>query len=181
MNETAEGRIGVFIDPATEVGAIVEMRCESAPVAKSEHFVELANDIAKQVAPKNPAIGRGAARRRRSRRARPVNDRIGEVVGLIRENMKVQRFAAARRAACSASTSTTTAPSACWCRRRATERPGRPARRVHAHRRRSRLRPRRDARTCPAELIAKEKEIAQAKAEATGKPAQIVEKIAEGR
>src|SRR5687768_4508162 len=32
--ETAEGRVAVFIDPATQVGAIVEMRCESPPVAK---------------------------------------------------------------------------------------------------------------------------------------------------
>ena len=48
--ETAEGRIAAYIDPAQQVGAIVEVRCESAPVAKSEQFVQLANDIAKQVA-----------------------------------------------------------------------------------------------------------------------------------
>src|SRR5262249_36746268 len=48
--ETAEGRIAVYIDPAKQVGAVVEMRCESAPVAKSEPFVRLAEDIAKQVA-----------------------------------------------------------------------------------------------------------------------------------
>src|SRR5438093_5480459 len=48
--ETAEGRIAIHIDPAKQVGAIVEMRCESAPVAKSEPFVKLANDIARQVA-----------------------------------------------------------------------------------------------------------------------------------
>src|SRR5207253_1615300 len=48
--ETAEGRIAVYYDPAQQVGAIVEMRCESAPVAKSKEFGKLANDIAKQVA-----------------------------------------------------------------------------------------------------------------------------------
>ena len=32
-NATAEGRIGVYIDPAKKVGAIVEMQCESAPTA----------------------------------------------------------------------------------------------------------------------------------------------------
>ncbi len=52
--ETAEGRIGVFIDPAAQVGAIVEVRCESAPVAKSDLFIQLANDLAKQVALKDP-------------------------------------------------------------------------------------------------------------------------------
>src|SRR5207253_2107464 len=48
--ETAEGRIGVYVDPANKVGAIVELRCESAPVAKNEMFVKLANEVAKQVA-----------------------------------------------------------------------------------------------------------------------------------
>jgi hypothetical protein len=33
---SAEGRIGVYVDPVQKVGAIVELRCESAPVAKSE-------------------------------------------------------------------------------------------------------------------------------------------------
>ena len=37
--ETAEGRIAVSIDPAKQVGAMVEVLCESAPVAKSELFV----------------------------------------------------------------------------------------------------------------------------------------------
>src|SRR6516165_7216911 len=53
--ETAEGRVAVFVDPAQQVGAIVEVRCESAPVAKAEHFVQLASDIAKQVAAQSPA------------------------------------------------------------------------------------------------------------------------------
>src|SRR4029079_10634218 len=44
-SEPAEGRIGAFVDNAAKVGAIVEMRCESAPSAKSDRFVALANDI----------------------------------------------------------------------------------------------------------------------------------------
>src|SRR5262249_3402537 len=52
--EAAEGRIGIYIDPGQKVGAILELRCESAPVAKSDLFVQLANDLAKQVALKNP-------------------------------------------------------------------------------------------------------------------------------
>jgi len=31
--ETAEGRISIFIDPKAKLGAILEIRCESAPVA----------------------------------------------------------------------------------------------------------------------------------------------------
>src|SRR5471032_1777863 len=45
--ETAEGRIAVFIDEAKQAGAILELRCESAPVAKSEQFIALANDLVK--------------------------------------------------------------------------------------------------------------------------------------
>lgn len=91
--EAADGRIAVFIDPAQKVGAILEMRCESSPVAKNEQFVQLANDVAKQVALKNPAsldalltqpfIGDSK---------KTVADRIADVVGLIRENMKPARF-----------------------------------------------------------------------------------------
>jgi elongation factor Ts len=92
--EVAEGRIAVFIDPTKKVGAILEMRCETAPTAKNDLFVRLANDLARQVALqaaggpedllKAPYIDEAK---------KSVNDRIGEVVGLIRENMKVSRFA----------------------------------------------------------------------------------------
>jgi|SRR5947209_7021099 len=91
--ETAEGRIGVFVDPKETVGAIVEVRCESAPVAKAEQFVQLANDIARQVALKNPAnVEALLAQKMFDNSGKTVNERIGEVIGLIRENMKVQRF-----------------------------------------------------------------------------------------
>src|SRR5260370_27166054 len=53
--ETAEGRIAVFLDPATKCGAIFEVRCETAPVSKTDQFIQLANEIAKQIALKNPA------------------------------------------------------------------------------------------------------------------------------
>ncbi|OWK43847.1 translation elongation factor Ts [Fimbriiglobus ruber] len=89
-NETAEGRIGVAIDAAKQQAGIVEMRCESAPSAKSDQYIALTNDIAKHVAA-HPAkdvaelltqpFGTGT-----------IKDRIDETVGLIREKMIVQRF-----------------------------------------------------------------------------------------
>jgi elongation factor Ts len=92
--ETAEGRIGVFIDPAQKVGAIVEVRCESAPVAKSELFVQLANDLAKQVAYKDAKTPEELlAQPFVDNPQRTVHERVGEVVGLIRENMKPVRLA----------------------------------------------------------------------------------------
>jgi elongation factor Ts len=91
--ETAEGRIGIFIDAAAKVGAIVEVRCESAPVAKTDLFVQLAQDLAKQVALKNPAtVEEMLTQPFVDKPGQSVSDRMSEVVGLVRENMKVARF-----------------------------------------------------------------------------------------
>src|SRR5260370_29826868 len=51
----AEGRIATFVDPAAKLAAIVELRCETAPVAKADQFIALAGELAKQVALKDPA------------------------------------------------------------------------------------------------------------------------------
>src|SRR5437870_1670207 len=53
--ETAEGRIAAYVDNAKQVGALIEVRCESAPVVKSDAFMKLANDLARQVALQAPA------------------------------------------------------------------------------------------------------------------------------
>lgn len=91
--ETAEGRIGAFIDTAQKVGCLIEMRCESPPVIKSEHFVKLTNDLAKQVAVKNPAnVEELLSQPFVDDPKKTVQDRITDVVGLIRENMKPARF-----------------------------------------------------------------------------------------
>jgi elongation factor Ts len=46
--ETSFGRFGLAIGP--KHGAIVELKCESAPVAGSDEFIQLANDLAKVLA-----------------------------------------------------------------------------------------------------------------------------------
>jgi len=90
-NETAEGRIAVSFDNAAKVAAIVEMRCESAPSARSDQFIALANDLAKHAAKSSAAAvpamlaepfgGKGT-----------VQDRINDVVGVIREKMILHKF-----------------------------------------------------------------------------------------
>src|SRR4051794_39603370 len=90
-NETAEGRIAVSFDNAAKIAAIVEMRCESAPSAKSDQFIAMANDLAKHAAKSSaadvPAMlaepfgGKGT-----------VQDRINDVVGVIREKMILHKF-----------------------------------------------------------------------------------------
>ena len=89
--ETAEGRIAVFVDPAQKIGAIVELRCESAPVAKTDAFVKLGNDIAKQAAVGNPASV-DALLSQQVAPGKTVTDRIDETHATIREIMKLHRF-----------------------------------------------------------------------------------------
>jgi elongation factor Ts len=47
---TEEGRIAVYTSLKPGVGAIIELQVESAPVAKHEEVIALANDLAKQLA-----------------------------------------------------------------------------------------------------------------------------------
>jgi elongation factor Ts len=89
--ETAEGRIAAYIDPAQNVGAIIELRCESPMVVKADAFVQLANELAKHVATNNPAtVDEMLAQSFDG--AKTVKQRIDEAIGLIRENMTIKRF-----------------------------------------------------------------------------------------
>lgn len=90
-NETAEGRIGVAFDNAAKVGALVEMRCESAPSAKSDQFIALANDLAKH-AVKSKAADVAAMLAEPFAGKATVQDRINDVVGVIREKMILHKF-----------------------------------------------------------------------------------------
>jgi elongation factor Ts len=178
--ETAEGRIAVYIDAAKQVGAIVEVRCESAPVVNSEHFVRLANDLAKQVALKDPqTVDALLSQPFVDEPKRTVKERVGDVVGLIRENMKPARFARLTsglfgsyvhhdgRTGVLLQVEGTSADQQLLrdvCMHITATRP------VAARR-----------EEVPTDLVEKEKEIARTQAAATGKPAQIVEKIAEGK
>ncbi|MBN2581095.1 MAG: translation elongation factor Ts [Pirellulales bacterium] len=47
---TTAGHISVYYDAAKNIGAMVDLRCESAPVAANEEFVALADALARQLA-----------------------------------------------------------------------------------------------------------------------------------
>lgn len=91
-SETAEGRIGTFIDNAAKVAAIVEMRCETAPSAKSDRFIALANDVAQHIVLKNPKDVAEANGQTFGGGPGTVADRINDVVGVIREKMVLHKF-----------------------------------------------------------------------------------------
>jgi elongation factor Ts len=52
---TTFGRFGLYVGADKPNGAIVELKCESAPVTSNEEFIQLANDLAQQLAT-GPAI-----------------------------------------------------------------------------------------------------------------------------
>lgn len=47
---TGEGRIAIHINEARTCGGIIELQCETAPVAHNEMFIDLANAFARKVA-----------------------------------------------------------------------------------------------------------------------------------
>jgi elongation factor Ts len=178
--ETAEGRVAVHIDPARKAGAIIEVRCESAPVAKSKPFIDLANDIARQVAEKGAAsVEQLLAQPFVGDAGKTVNDRIGDAIGMVRENMKVARLARLSGGLLGGYTHHDGSVGVLL----QVEGPQADPQllfdvAVHITARNPVSARREDV---PQALVDKEKEIARAQAAATGKPANIVERIAEGK
>ena len=177
--ETAEGRIAIFIDPVAKSAGILEMRCESAPVAKSEFFVKLANQIAKQVALKSPAnVEDLLTQPFVDDPKKTIKELIGEVYGQLREVMKPHRFARLTGLLgeyChhdgsigvllqveGAKAETQLLRDVC----------------MHVTARNPVSARREDV---PKQIVDKEREIARAQAAATGKPENIVNMIAEGK
>jgi len=82
---TGEGRVAVFIDDAGKTGAIIELQCETAPVAKNEMFIDLANAFAKKC-----ALAAGATPE--SLRAdKELDAKFTDVFGRMRESMNLSR------------------------------------------------------------------------------------------
>ncbi|MBA2225235.1 translation elongation factor Ts [Thermogemmata fonticola] len=91
-SETAEGRIGLFYDNTQRIAAIVEVRCETAPSAKSDPFIALVNDLARHIASSQAADVPTLLAERYDARG-TVQDRLNDAMGVIREKMVIHRFA----------------------------------------------------------------------------------------
>src|SRR5574340_828797 len=92
--ETSAGRIGLYSDFATGQNAMVELLCESAPVANHEDFIALAGDLAKQL-----ATGPGAASPEEllaqpspSKPGTKLHDQLDELTNRLREVFKLSRI-----------------------------------------------------------------------------------------
>ncbi len=79
--ETSCGRLAVYTDPAKGVAAIIEMRCESPPVAGSPDFKDFCNDIAKTL-----ALGPGA-KSPEELLAQPSQIHPGKTLGEIKDDL----------------------------------------------------------------------------------------------
>jgi len=104
--ETAEGRVACFVDPTGCSAGIVEMRCETAPVANTDDFIQLCNSIAQHVATCDSLAGSVEellAQCVAQDSSKTVEQLIHETVAKIRENMQIARFARITDAACVAS------------------------------------------------------------------------------
>ncbi len=95
--ETTQGRVVCHIDKAARAGAILKLSCETAPVANTEDFIKLSQQIARHAAATpNPTPESLRTVAFMDDRSRTLGDYMDEVVNRIRENVKiadVQRLA----------------------------------------------------------------------------------------
>jgi elongation factor Ts len=171
----AEGVVGIYISPDAKLGAMIEVNCETDFVAKNDDFLAFTKSLAEMVAKNNPADV--AALSNMDMGGKSVEEVRTQLVGKIGENMSLRRF---------------------W----RIEAQGRLASYVHGG---SKIGVMVDVvsgdeqlakdiamhiaaskpvslsrEQVPAELIEKERAVAQQKAAESGKPADIVAKMVEG-
>jgi elongation factor Ts len=162
----AEGVIGAWLSGDAKLGALVEVNCETDFVAKNEDFIAFARELAEAAAKTNPADVRGLVTFEARRQA---------LVQKIGENITIRRFARLQAQ-------------------------GRLASYVHGARigvlvdldgaeelgkdlamHIAAFKPRYQAKCdVPADEIARERDIAAARAKESGKPPEIVAKMIEG-
>ncbi|MFN3263335.1 MAG: translation elongation factor Ts [Aquificaceae bacterium] len=96
--ETKEGIVYAYVSEDRKTGVLIELNCETDFVAKNEHFVELALNIAKHIAldPENSnraGTGEDIATQAYSQdRSTTVADLIKSAIAKIGENIQLRRF-----------------------------------------------------------------------------------------
>ena len=90
----AEGLVEAYISEDGKVGAVVEVNSETDFVAKNEEFKAFVADVAKQVAEKNPAtVEELLAQESIAEAGKTVQEVLIGKIATIGENMSVRRFA----------------------------------------------------------------------------------------
>jgi len=173
----AEGSIGIYLSPDRKLAAMVEINSETDFVAKGDDFQDFANAVAVAVAKHNPSDV-GAIADLKLDSGETVSKTREGLVGKLGENISVRRFV--RNAATSGLLASYVHGRKIGVLVEVAGGDEALARDIAMHVAASKP-------ECvskdqvPAELIAKEKEIFSAQAAQSGKPANIIEKMVEGR
>lgn len=88
----AEGLVATYVTADKKVGSIVEVNAETDFVAKNEEFVNFVNDVAEIVAKKNPADIESLLETSYKETEKTVKEVLTEKIATIGENMTIRRF-----------------------------------------------------------------------------------------
>ncbi|MEB0134520.1 translation elongation factor Ts [Actimicrobium sp. CCC2.4] len=169
---TAEGVVTAYIDG--QIGAMVEVNCETDFVTKNDEFIALANACAKLVALHNPADV--AALLALPLDGKTVDEQRAALIGRIGENMSVRRFERFDTSVKLASYLHGTRIGVTVEFDAADDQVGKDVAMHVAAMKPVSL----SSDEVPADLIEKERSVAALKAAESGKPADIVTKMVEG-
>lgn len=169
---TAEGVVASYV--AGNVGALVEVNCETDFVTKNDEFLALANACAQLIAEHNPAdlAALGAL----PLDGKTLEEKRAELIGRIGENMSIRRFVRFETAGKLASYLHGTRIGVMVDFDAADEQVGKDVAMHIAAMKPVAL----SSDDVPVDLIAKERSVAELKAAESGKPAEIVTKMVEG-
>ncbi len=164
----AEGVIGAYLSPDAKLGALVELNCETDFVARSEGFVAFAQELATLVAGKDPADVAALASPEVEARRQGLVQKIGE-------NISIRRFARLQASAKLAHY-VHNGRIGVLVDFEGTEDLGKDVA-MHV----AAFKPQYLSRAqVPADVVARERDIATARARESGKPPEIVAKMIEG-
>ncbi len=169
---TAEGVVATYV--VGGIGALVEVNCETDFVTKNDDFLAFANALAKLIAEKNPADV--AALSALPLDGKTVEEQRAALIGRIGENMSIRRFARFETSGKLASYLHGTRIGVMVDFDGADEQVGKDVAMHIAAMKPVAL----SSDNVPADLIAKERSVAELKAAESGKPAEIVTKMVEG-
>ena len=175
----AEGIVAAYVSEDGKIGSVVEVNSETDFVAKNEEFVNFVANVAEQIAKENPAdVEALLAQKSLQDSSKTVNEVLTDKIATIGENLSIRRFARFESNALVEKyihgdgkigvlvelENGTPELAKDVCMQIAAAKP-------------EYL----DAASVPAERLDKEMEILKAQAMNEGKPAQIAEKIVQGR
>lgn len=92
--ETKHGLIESYIHNGGKVVSVVEVLCETDFVARNEEFKNFAHELAMQIAAMNPKDIEILLKQEYIREpGKTIKDLLTDLIGKIRENIKINRFA----------------------------------------------------------------------------------------